>query len=248
MIIQNATYSIIYPKANNIRREIFSLEDNLGDLFAKPFALTPIPDEAPEEIPRISATSHHGHSTLNISLNTTQLIVNYDENYWTDREKCLSYIKKNVGQVYKAISKSNIAKSGFLFSGLLLNILFDDLDRKDPIDIIMKNFCKFKSTIKPYDISNKLTFVDNDKYYINIACSNVRTYEGITNSGIGSMANMKQVSHVIGVNLDINDRYAFNYNSGYMSNENQIDEIFKLANSMLNDKIVKFVKEGVLEL
>lgn len=62
------------------------------------------------------------------------------------------------------------------------------------------------------------------------------------------MANMKQVSHVIGVNLDINDRYAFNYNSGYMSNENQIDEIFKLANSMLNDKIVKFVKEGVLEL
>lgn len=242
MIIQNATYSIIYPKANNIRRDLFNLEDELEGIFVKPFALLPIPDEAPEEIPRIQATSKYGHSNLSVSLNTAQITVNFDENYAKNKDKCLEYITNRIYKIFNAIKTKVSDKC--LFSGLTLNILFDDLKDENPIDIITNNLYKAKSDLKPYDINNKVTYVISEKYYINITCFNVRTYSGISNMEVNSLVNMKENSHILGVTLDINDRYAFNYKNGYETTASEIENIINISDSVLTEKINKYIKEG----
>lgn len=244
LIIQNAIFSIIYPRINELRRKIFYLEDKLQDEFTKPFALTAIPDEAEPEIPRIAATSKFGHSNLTVALNTTQFIVQYDENYNRDINKCLSYIDKHIKKIYSVITE--ILDNQIFFSGLTVNLLIDELEGEDAIDTIIRNFCNSKFTTRPYDISNRVSFVISDKYYINISFSNVRLYKGI--KGLEVTSNLKDASNCISVNIDINDRYAFNCNNTYRSEINEVDSILELTKEMLNEKVERFIKEGEIEL
>lgn len=245
MRIQSATYNIVYPECKNIRREVFNLEDKLGGLFIKPFSLIPIPDDAPAEIPRIHATSNCGHSQLSMALNATQFTIQYDDEFRNDSNKCFDYIRERVYKIFDAISSST--NNEYLFSGLTVNVLIDDLI-DDPIDIMMKNFYKVQSNEKPFDINNKSTYVLNQKYYVNIEVNNMRQYENISALNINPFADTKQVSHVIGVTLDINDRYAFNYKKGYLSKSEEVESIIDISYSILCNKIERYIKEGVLEL
>lgn len=244
MIIESATYSVIYSKANDIRRKIFTLEERLDDIFAKPFALMPIPDEAPEEIPRIQANSKLGHSNLAISLNSAQFSINFDEQFNRDKDKCLNYIKERIFKIYNALSSEIIDEC--LFSGLTLNILFDELDGEDPINLISKNLYNVKSNLSPFDINSKVTYTILDKYYINVTCFNVRNYTGDFSTQIGPLSNMRLDSHIIGITLDINDRYAFNYNNLYRSKEDEINKIIEISDSILGNNLEQYIKEGVL--
>ena len=246
MKIKNATYNVIYPKVNNIRKEIFKLEEKLNGLFVQPFSLISIPDDAPAEIPRISANSRFGHSSLNISLNTAQYTVNYDENYNRDIDKCFEYMKKHVKEVFKSIASAT--SEDYLFTGLTLEILLDDINKEDPVDIITKRFYSIESPNKPFDISNRVTYVLEDKYYINISVSNIRSYKGMSPNSINQLIGLQQISNDICINLDINDRYAFNYKKYYKSSEKELDKILKLAYSILSDKICDYIEKGVLKL
>lgn len=245
MIIQNATYNIIYPQSKNIRKDIFSLEENLKGLFLEPFSLIPVPEDAPPEIPRIQATSESGHSTLNISGNSAQISANYDSNYNKNIDLCLGYLSKRALKTFEGIKGST--NNEYLFSGLTVNIIFDELNDKDPINLIKSNFFNIKSEIKPFDINNKVTYILDDKYYLNITCSNIRSYEGLMLSELNTLANAKEVGHFIGVTLDINDRYAFNYKNGYRSNINELEKIINIAIRVLKEKIHKYILEGVFE-
>lgn len=245
MIIQSATYSIIYSKANDIRRKVFNLEDKLEGIFATPFALNPIPDDAPQEIPRIQATSKLGHSNLGISLNNTQFSVNFDENFNRNIDKCLKYIEERILKIYDALDDEVLKDC--LFTGLTLNILFDQLNNEDPIELISNNLFNVKSNLKPFDINSKVTYAILDKYYVNISCSNVRNYSGSFVTNETPLCELNLDSHMIGINLDINDRYAFNFKERYRSNKDEINKIVKISESILKNKLEKYIKEGVLQ-
>ena len=47
-----------------------------------PFNLMPIPNEAPPEFPRITATSKNGHSQLMVSGNNVQVTTMFDSHFW----------------------------------------------------------------------------------------------------------------------------------------------------------------------
>ena len=141
--------------------------------------------------------------------------------------------------------KRNFEWYEYLFSGLTINIVIDDI-LDNPIDIISKNFYQVESDKKPFDINNKVTYVFDEKYYINIQCSNIRSYESISSIGINPFANAKETSHLIGLTLDINDRYAFNYKEGYLSKSEEVEHIIDLSYSILSEKIDLYIKEGVL--
>ena len=66
MKIVNSSLNIFFPQIIDIRRQLFTFEDAF-DSFQKPFTLTPLPENAPPEIPRICAISKHQHSQLNIT-------------------------------------------------------------------------------------------------------------------------------------------------------------------------------------
>ena len=246
MIIQNATYNIIYPQTKNIRKEIFSLEKNLEGLFIEPFSLIPVPEDAPPEIPRIQATSKSGHSVLSISGNNAQISVSYDENYYRNIELCLEYLRVRAFKTFEAIKSST--NNEYLFSGLTINVIFDELKEIDPIELISNTFYNVKNGVKPFDINNRATYILNDRYYVNITCENVRSYEGMMMSELNTLANAKLVEHSIGVTLDINDRYAFNYKNGYKSNIAELNEILNISSCILKEKIYKYIIEGVFDL
>src|SRR5690606_7925747 len=138
--------------------------------------IIPIPDEAPEEIPRISTSSHHGHSQLNVSLTNAQITTNYDENFEQDREGCLGYLKDRVSHITDVLSP--YVEGGFLFSGLTTELVIENLDGISPLDIIKSKFLNYQGSVQPHDLEYKMTFVVDDIHYVNITFSNMRIYEG----------------------------------------------------------------------
>ena len=56
MDISTCTFSLYFQPIPNIRREAFEIEAKL-DGYMKPFQIHSVPDEAPFELPRISATT-----------------------------------------------------------------------------------------------------------------------------------------------------------------------------------------------
>lgn len=243
MQIKNARYNMVYPKISNLRRKAFDIEEQLKDYFHQ-ITLIPIPDDAPEEIPRISTTSHHGHSQLNISLSNAQLATNYDEAYESDWSECLSYLRDRTNKVYATLE--NYIDHGYLFSGLTTEIIFNNESQGDPIELIKDKFLKLQSNLSPHDIEHKITFVIEERYYVNITFKNLRIYQGMTipTSGIQK----QQKDHHLLCILDVNDRYGFNYKENYTSSKKETEAIFEITESILRDKLKKMITEGVFDI
>lgn len=243
MLIKNTRYNIVYPRISNLRRKAFEIEDQLKDYFHQ-VTLIPVPDDAPEEIPRISTTSHNGHSQLNISLSNTQLVTNYDEFFEGKWEKCLEYVEDRVNTLYSTLG--NFINEGYLFSGLTTEIIFDSIGDGDPIEIIKNKFINLKSNISPHEIEQKITFVIEDEYYVNITFKNLRVYEGLNYQGPGMLKNEK--AHYLVCILDINDRHGFNYKDGYTSNIRNARKIIQLTRTILKEKLNTMITEGVFDV
>jgi len=135
ILVKTARYNMFFPKVANLRRKAFEIEDQLSPYF-NAVTLVPVPDEAPEEIPRISTSSHHGHSSLNISLTNAQIATNYDEKFENDWPSCLSYLKERVNQISNVLSK--YINGQYLFSGLTIELIVNGHD--NPIELIKNNF------------------------------------------------------------------------------------------------------------
>lgn len=248
MKVQNTLYNIVYPKVSNLRRKVFELEDKLANSFTVPFSLLPIPDDAPDEIPRISARSHLGHSVLNISQNTTQFATNYDDNFQGDWSKCSDYIKRRVEELYTGLN--SFLNGDFLFSGLTTNLVLDHLEG-NPIDIIKRHLVNLQSEAAPFDLEYKVTFTIEERYYINITFKNLRMFEGLAPAGsigIPPLTMLKEKAHMLGVTLDINDRYGFNFTPNYRTNSDQVLRIIDITGDIVEHKLNTMVMEGVFSL
>ncbi|MDQ0154231.1 hypothetical protein [Robertmurraya andreesenii] len=247
MLIKNTRFNIVYPRISNLRRKAFDIEDLLKDYFHQ-VTLIPVPDDAPEEIPRISTTSHNGHSQLNISLSNTQLITNYDDTFQGKWENCLTYVEDRVNTLYNVLG--NYANEGYFFSGLTTEIVFETLTDKepikDPINLIKSKFINIDTNTNPHDIEQKITFVIEEEYYVNITFKNLRVYEGLNIQSPGMLRNEK--AHYLVCVLDINDRYGFNYKDAYTSNIENAMKVINITRSILDNKLHKMILEGVFDL
>ena len=239
MIIQNSSYNIFFPVIANFRQQVFNynLEEELGKSFLTP-TLIPIPDDAPPEIPRVLCQSNQGHSNLVISKNALKLTTNYKGDYSKNWAECSGYTKRKIEVVFNSLKP--ITEGNLLFSGLTVNIIFDEI--KDPIKHIQDKFLNYKeSDNKPFDLNYKTTFVKDNKYYINLNFSNSRVVE--VKKSTMKVVKEEEV-HYLSFALDVNDRYAYNYKENYISNFNEIKEILKIADKIINDKISQVIKRG----
>jgi len=230
----------MYPKVNDLRRKAFEIEDSLQDYFL-PVNLIPIPDDAPEEIPRISTTSKTGHSQLTISLTNTQLITNYDDDFGRDWTKSLDYMHDRINKVRSSLEK--YVGNEYLFCGLTTEIIFDSI--KEPIQLLQNNFLKLTTDTTPHEIEQKITFIVNENYYVNVTFKNLIMFENSSKHGFGRFKEQK--GQFLGCILDINDRHGFNRLDSYTSNHENIDEIIKITRSMLDGKLNKMIEERVFE-
>lgn len=245
MKLEKITFNLFYPKLSDIRRKFLELEEELCDYFVSPFNLLPIPDDAPPEIPRITAKSKHGHSQLSISLINVQINIDFDENFNRDFDECFKYMNKRIRKVIDIFSK--YSDGMFIFSGITTKIMFDEL-YDDPIKLITDKFVKLQSNVEPYRITNKFTYLLEDKYFVNIDISNLRVYEGIIKKDKNIKPEIIKKRHWISVVLDVNDKYAYNHVKQYYTNQSSINRIIEITKDLLYNKINKVIEGGVLEL
>lgn len=238
MNVINSSFCLFSLPVENIRENFFQLEKDLSTLFAKPFNLVPLPDAAPLEIPRITAVSINGFSSLNISLNSYQFVTRFDKVYSSDWNKCRDYIKDRLYKIYDILDPFFKKK---LYCGLTVNLIKNLSDKDNAIDILLNNLTKFSSKNEIYDIDNKYTFVKNKNYYVNIRVYNQRL--SINNILPGTLKENEQQNN-IGILLDINDKYGFNYEPNYVSNKEKIDNIIEIADDIVFNKLENFIMKG----
>lgn len=243
MLIKNTRFNLVYPRINNLRRKAFEIEDKLQGYF-HPLTLIPVPDEAPEEIPRMSTTSKNGHTQLNISLSNAQLVTEYSQDFENDWEKCLSYIEERIDSLFLVLKE--YSRNEYSFSGLTTEIIFDSQEIEDPISILKEKFFNLEVNQSIFELEQKLTFIVNEVYYLNITFKNLRIYDDIHYQTPGMLKN--ESAHYLLCILDINDRHGFNSKENYHSNSDNSREVVRITKEMLNGKLKEIIEKGELNL
>ncbi|OJF76361.1 MAG: hypothetical protein BKP49_07780 [Treponema sp. CETP13] len=244
MKVISSTATFFFSPVQNIREKVFELENLLQNDYPKPFNLITLPDVAPSEFPRITATSHHGFSSLAISTNSIQFTTRFNLDFcdkW--EEKCKPYLMEHIDRLF--IATKNIFSNMF-FCGLTINTLENGYSSSTAT--IVENQIKhtFIKNATPYDIEMKQAVVHDKKYYINIKIQNLRVLPG-TNV-LGKSLKDIEKHDTIGITLDINDRYAANYQKNYKSSTDVFWGIFKLANTIICSKLNLLYTKGEFTL
>lgn len=244
MEIQSTAFNVFFPKVNNLRQKFFMFEEKLAGQFVTPLTLVPIPDQAPEEIPRISAVSLNGHSILNVALNHLSLQTTYDDRFNNNWGQCMTYVQDRVFPLLDMME--GLVGNEFLYSGLTTQVFYK-FDH-EVIDHFMEKYVKFSSQSSPFDVNLKFTYVHEEDFYINISLNNVRVYEGTGNPDIVTPAYLEQTAQGMAVVIDINDRHGFNYKQEYRSSREKVNRILSLSDEIMNHKIKEIVFEGGVKL
>ena len=132
----------------------------------------------------------------------------------------------------------------FYYSGLNMQTEFSSEDGiDDPVSFIVGHF--FKGNISPdiKDIAFRTTLTVDDTYFVNVEISNHRYLEG-TQIVPGSLYGMKETAHTLTVNIDINDRLAFNTKSSYLSGKDTPQKIFELSKKFISKSLPILIERG----
>lgn len=222
-------FNIVFSPVEDFRGKINEIERVLSDFFPNSFSVLPIPDNAPPEIPRMLAVSPKQHSNIRISANAVQLVVQFDEDFRNDMDKCYGYTEERVKRILKLVL--SLSKE-VRFIGLLGQCV--DKQIEEPIQFIKDKFFKIETRENIFDLSTKFTCVADDNYYVNLELFNLR-YDVSTD--------------VMGISLDINDRYRDNFKKIKVDKtQDAFLRILELHKCIMGDKINVLLKTGVFGL
>lgn len=247
--IQSINVSMKFPYKEKIRRLSNDIEDLFSGLYNQPILL-PVPDEIEPTIPRITLNSINGHSNINVSQVSIDFVVNFDENYRYDYDKCEVYIKERMLLLHKFLRKSEIETIYYI--GLTTQIRFVEEGVEDEISLLKETYLTGIEANNLYDYYQKITLLENDEYFNNITIGNYREYDGeIINEQIPAIVSFgKAKVHQKGffVVLDINNRYKYTI-KGQPTPTESLDSVFEkiyLDNrEWINLKMYKYLPENI---
>lgn len=244
MVIQSCTFTIHFPQNPKIREHLFQLEEQLMD-FQKPFTLVPIPADAPVDIPRIVATTPHGHSQVIFCGNSAQVVTKFDGDYVKNVEQSVEYIRQKCNRILEVlplIDESNDEIPKFYFSGLSTTLELNAEDGvESPVSYISEKFLRSKIDSPIDEVQFRYALVTKEKFYVNVMVQNSRTFIGLPDER-GSLAGLRVKDETLQVVLDINDRYAFNHEVGYRSSKETVSEITKITEEFMTKKLIHFIQ------
>lgn len=240
MIIQNSSINIMFPRIENIKRQYILKEEILKDKFNEA-SILPIPDDAPMDIPRIIVKSKGEHSQLSIAPGAINFQTIYTDGYTEDWKLCANYIKSRSEDIFCLIDQFTLKKYNYL--GIVANLIWNDI-QKDGNKVLFSNLIGKKATDNLDDLVIKYTYIEAEKYYINITLQSVQIYPTLNQEGSGNYIDENLQAHTISITLDINDRYSYNKKKGYISKKENFDEIMLLTTDIINNKLKKLVEKG----
>lgn len=137
-----------------------------------------------------------------------------------------------------------LTNNNYEYIGLVTRIIFDDIKNdgsKQLADVLLKTD-KIK---KIHDINIKYTFVENNDIFVNIMLENARVFNDNVNGNIaGELCNDNQQAELIGIVIDVNDRYGFNNNANYKSDSGKLKDLVDCMTNIIKNKIYNLVKKG----
>ncbi len=240
MVIQNSAVNVTYQRVENIKSEYLLNADILRDRFNEATIL-PIPDDAPLEIPRILATTKQEHSQLNIAPKSLSFLTQYTDDYVSEWNLCEKYINTRVGDIFSLTS--SFTGGVYNYIGVVTNLIWDDVDT-DAHDFLYKNLFKCDRRDNLDDLEVKYTYIEEEKYYVNITLRSARVFDNLNLDEAGIYEDDKLIKHTISITVDVNDRYSYNRTKGYTSSRDRFDEIMRIVSTIINDKVRRLVECG----
>ena len=208
MEVKNIICTLFFNRIESPRNKIEELENSkLSKYFMTPFNPQPVPIDAPPALPRITASSADGIYDLIISQIFVQLVRKVPFKYDNDLKAKLEETKNIVLDIFS--NMKTIYNQDMLYFGT--NCIIDINNNLDPVKQIKEKYIKDIND-NVCEINLRYSSVDDEKYYNNIMCSNVKEYQidipiqkGQNNIIIDniSTSNMKEINHIIQFSIDI---------------------------------------------
>ncbi|MCQ2514762.1 MAG: hypothetical protein MJ089_06720, partial [Ruminococcus sp.] len=222
--------------------EVF--ENHLKERYNPPTIL-PIPDGAPTDVPLVVMQSISNHTQLILTKSSISIGTGYDEKFNTSWDKCEKHLFKKLQDVFFIIKAIKEVKINYI--GLVAQIIKDEDEYNDASKYIFENLLNFKSNKNIYDVDCRLTYVLEDKYYINLEIQNARLFDGkpiIRGNDYTAFDAEAKTQNKLAITIDINNRYHFNVsniNEKFNEDENNVNEIVSYARQIIEnvDSIVQ---------
>lgn len=246
MNISTCTFSLSFQPVPTIRRAVFDIEAKL-DSYMKPFQIYPIPDEAPFELPRISAGTKFGHSSLSIAAQSAQVQSYFDDTFSGDFAKSLAYSQAKAQELYGALSTMESIQ--IQFAGLSAQLLATASEiGESPVSFISNTYLKVKSDIPMSDASARLVYSLGDDLYLNIEVQRLVPASPVSiNVAPDSVTVLKKVAQgeeELAVSIDFNNRLAYNAGRPLGCSEAIINEFYGRVQAFVENGIGAFLTNG----
>lgn len=229
MTFTSTNFAVNFSPISDIKKKFIN-NANLEDQFADPTIL-PIPDNAPDDIPRIVCQSKNGHSNLTITKCSLSLSTMYDNSYLNDWSLCRSYLSNKIHLLLDILDK---LECDFKFSGLVTQIICEPSEDNATNELLHK-FSKVKSNYNIYDYSQRFTIIKDEKYFVNLEINNIRVFNGATQNLTTAGFLKDEEGNKICIVSDVNDRYDFNYNVDFKSDSNKINKLLDLTDKCISN-------------
>lgn len=218
-------FNVFFNNYAEIRNYANRFEQSLKEIFPNGFVVFPA-GPVPPIVPKFASPNdnsvEYALTVTGESANITRSNLS-DE---TDIQKYLNEFKKYVDIFYNELLHV-LPDKKILFCGVTLSLKYAPEADFDATQFIKQQFIKLNEIENLYDVSTRLTYVENNEFYVNIAISNIR--------------NQKFRSDSIAIQMDINDRYRFNINKDSWSKENIQEDLFDLLLKEVDNKLTKLL-------
>ena len=242
MYVQGTSISVIYNRIEGIKKAYYQNEHILKDYFNEASVL-PVPDDAPIEIPRILISTRHDHAKLSISPVTATLRVDYNDGFERDWGKCSNYLQQRMSKVFEFLNL--LTENNYKYIGAVSEVVYDERIKDGAAEKLSSVLLNTKKINNLYDINIKYTFIEDERYYINLTLQNARQFkQGLLLDVAGALSKDKQISEFIGVKIDINDRYGFNSSDGYKSSSEVLMVILDKMDIILKEKLTNLIEKA----
>lgn len=243
--IQTINISIKFPKNEKVRRQANLIEDIFNKYYLQP-TVVPIPDDIEPVFPRITLNSLNGHSQVSFSQISIDFNVNFSSNYKYDYNLCEKYIEERIKLIYDYLEQSDTDQIYYI--GMTSQIKFISEYDYNEINEIQKYFLNNRGLPNLYDFNQKVTLLEDDKYFHNITIGNYRDYKGnVINGDIPAIVSFEQAQIFekgILVTLDINNRYSYTI-KGELTNVSLLKPTFEYLyaknREWIDEKIFNFI-------
>lgn len=242
MKIKDSTITFWFQKQPNPKAYVDKFNENLKEHFFD-FNIISVPANIDPAIPRLVAVSSSNHSNIEISLINARLRTNFDENYSSDLNLCIKYLKERALKLFEALKVCDIA---IVYSAIFINL---EKQEDKAVEKIENQFLKTQDIKEIDEIGIRFSKIVDNKFYSNISFNNSKQIkiEKIFENNkpeiiipLISLNEASKIDNYLNVSLEVNDKYSFNLDTNYSTNRKELEKMFDLITAQLGKEINRF--------